>query len=215
MSREVTSKENEIIQRLTGFLRTLDNLVFPTNPIPNVFWIRQKPSDVEWVEKQRVDPDDCYVNYGKNAKGLEYYSVFCFGIDAFLASRMAKSFRLVKNGQILEKLAQDEVLVGFAAHEVRHRVQCHFPSLELLSPNLPHALISEYVRRVIGVYRPFFEKLPEEFRTQEFDSLAIQHLAMELLHWNEGSPDNIAGLVKAGARQIRPFEGLYGVSTVT
>jgi len=217
MPREVTSKEKEVIQRLTYSLHILDKLVFPANPA-NIFLFMEKPSDREheWMVRRRINPDACYIGYGEDVvKKSECYSMFCFGIDEFLARCMAKRFRLVKNGRILEKLTQDEAIVGIAAHEVRHRIQCHFPSLELLSPALPHNLLSEYVRRAIGIYKPFFEKLPKEFRTQEFDSLAIQHLAMELFHWGEGSSDNIAGLVRAGARQIRPFEGLYGISTAT
>ena len=94
------------------------------------------------------------------------------------------------------KITLEEVFIGIAAHEVRHRVQ-HLLSIEWFSPEHAKTIDDPYFRRLIEFRRFIFASHPPEGNYQrEFDAKVIENLVVEKWHYGERKHSRIAEFIK-------------------
>lgn len=105
----------------------------------------------------------------RSTDGKEYYVVFPFFSEKEIAEAAKKSGR-----------SQNEFLFSTAVHEVRHRVQYHFPSMILFSEKDQERIKDPLVKAVIkGIFQTLED--PEMRRKFEFlfSEYADPHQAMQ------------------------------------
>lgn len=205
VKRRLTEAEEKIAQKIADAIGWLDKLVFPGDPIKKITVIRGRPKS----ESQGVDVG--YVSKENTEDGIEHYQIFGYGIDEEIKKELEKRIILLKgkkkiNYQSLPKITLEELLIGIAAHEVRHRVQHHFP-IELISYEILEDIANSYVKGLIEFIKLLFEQEPPEGDyKQEFDAKSIEYMIIEMWHWKEKEVSKIASIVKAGTREICPFD---------
>ena len=205
MKRKFTKAEEKTAQKIADALGWLDKLVFPGNPVKKITLIQGRPKN------RRV-----YVSYvppENTEDGVEHYQIYGYGLDKYMKKDMEaiRVILLYDDGaekiswENLPKISEHELLIGYAAHEVRHRVQEHF-KIELFSPN-PKDIDSCYIRRVKKFLKILFEEAPPEGDYKfEFDAETIEYIVREMWHRGERDISKIVSIVKAGARDNIPFD---------
>lgn len=205
MKRKFTEVEEKTAQKITDTIGWLDKLVFPGNPVKKITLIKGRPKN------PRV-----YVSYipSENTEdGVDHYQICGYGLDKCIKKEMkAKRVILLYDDgaerirwENLPKISEQELLIGYAAHEVRHRVQEHF-KIEPFSPNLKD-IDSPYIRRIIKFIKILFEEGPPEGDYKlEFDAKTIEYIVIEMWHLKKREIPRIVSIVKAGARENIPFD---------
>lgn len=215
MGRDFTKEEERIVKEATDFIAMLDRLVFPNNPIKTIHWITGKPSDFDSMRSTMVTSADCYIGYNspeQSPDGEEGYHIFCHEIDKWLEDRKKEPIVLMTkmlSGATFDqmpRLSEQEVIVGLAAHEVRHRAQSFLQFL-YFSPEIIPALSDRYIRNVIGLLKHCLDNTsqPPGDYVREFDAKVVELIAQELFHFRKGGPGNIASLIRSGANEVRFF----------
>lgn len=201
MRKKLTKSEKDMAQKIADAIGWLDKLVFPGNPVKKITVITRRPKN------PRV-----YVYYipSENTEdGVDHYQIYGYGLDKYIKKEM-EAIRVILiyddgaeriSWENLPKISEHELLIGYAAHEVRHRIQEHF-KIELFSPN-PKNIDSCYIRRVKKFLKRLFEETtPEGDYEFEFDAKAIEYIVREIWHWGERDLSKIASVIKAGANEL-------------
>lgn len=204
MKRKLTDAEEKMVQRIANVIGKLDGLVFPENSINKITAVRAKPPS-GFYRFSYFSPENA-------EDGIEHYQIYGYGVDKVINEERKKRVILLQElkrkeyeYEDLPKLTLEEILIGLAAHEVRHRVQYHLP-IELLSLELLDEIDNSYVRGLIDFIKLLYEEEPPKGDYNlEFDAKSIEYMVIEMWHWGERNASKIASKVKAGAREIQPF----------
>lgn len=206
MKRELREAEKDIAQKVADAIGRLDELVFSGNPIGKIIVVRRKKAKGDSWRIGYVSPE----NAGSEG---EHYRIHGYGLDKHIQEEQKKRVILLKElkkgrYEDLPSPTLEELLVGIAAHEVRHRVQRHF-LIDLLSPDIPQDVTNQYIQGLIRYRKIAFEVEPPkgDYRL-EFDAKAIEYMIVEMWHFGERDGMRIAEMVKTGARDLRPFDEL-------
>ena len=201
--------------KLLASIAQLDKLSFPDCPIEEIVII-----------KKRKD-EDCAKSFlagysGKNSnfrgKGEEFYAVYAC-LDEVIWDLLRKSKHIYFNDLLsnrswddLQPMSEEELLIGLAAHEVRHRVQQHSKIALFSSENKnKQKTKNPDLRAIIAFVAMKIEKtkfrIKKEF-LEEFDARVIEYLAAK--KWHEGATfQDLAKIVKENAEKIQEETSSY------
>ncbi len=191
-----------IALRLAGIISKLDKLVFGENKIEKkIVIIRKKPEENEtfvW-----------YMPKEKNPERKDYYKILGYA-DKIVAEGLKNSRHISvaeqKSGKSygeLQSLTEDELLIGIAAHEIRHGLQ-YYDLVDLFSPEDAEYIKDPELRLLINFVNKSFELNPPITapREKEFDARIIEHLASKKWHEKE-SFEEIAKIIKINPKKLR------------
>ena len=190
-------------QKIAHILGGLDELVFPDNPIKEILIVKGGP-------KGKLKAWIGYVPPENTEDGFDRYQIYGYRVDKYIARQM-KTLKVMQfhgkerktNWNKLPKISERELLIGFAAHEVRHRIQARL-GIELISPDVKD-IKNNYVREVIKFIKILFEESPPKGDYKlEFDATVIEYIVREIWHHKKGSPFQVVEIVKSGARNLKP-----------
>ena len=201
MKRELSQAEMSTAQKIADAIGVLDKLVFPEDPIKKIVVVQGKPKikSRAWVS---------YVSSDKTEDGVDFYQIYGYGLDKCVEKAIdttrvmlfqSKEKKLTR-WEDSPKISEQELIVSWAVHEVRHRVQDHFRSDELFSPDLG-IIKNPRIREVIKFIRIMFRiRPPEGDYKLEFDATVVEYIIREMWHRGKRNPRYIASLIKTGAR---------------
>lgn len=181
----------EMAQRIANEIGAMDGLIFPEDPIPEIAIVRMEPP------KNRV------ISYVPKGEGEdEHYSIYGYGLDKWVERELKIRIILLRDWEEGHKRYEDhpqrtlaELLVGIAAHEVRHRLQYLDDEIQMFSPEDAERIEDPYGWRLVEFQISYFANVPPEdmegrdYR-KEFDAEIIERWAREEFHWwlEEGQP---------------------------
>lgn len=195
MKRNFSPQEWEATSLLVKAIGGIDRLVFLEDPIKIVI-IKQRRGKEIW---EKVS----YIPREESADGTEHYNIFAYGIDKYLEAVIKKSQKVVvmvdDQGELMELenlplLTLQVLVVGIAAHEVRHRLQ-EYNRIKMFSPaDANNQALAPRVRGHIKIRRKFppsRQKNPAE----EFDAKVVELMAEEICYRKGDLQTNIANLL--------------------
>jgi hypothetical protein len=117
-----------------------------------------------------------------------------------------------KEWEELPPFTEESIIVGIAAHEVRHRVQKEF-QIEMIKPEDAENTSDPELKALIRFLAKVFEKYPPDLPSpklveEEFDATVIEWMIAKL--WHEGERDilKLATIVKEDWEKIKKERNL-------
>ena len=181
MEKELELIEETIAMLIADRIAGLDKEVFLENPIKKIIILRMRPPS----EAKRIAyiPEEDVVS-----NEPEHYVIYDYGLKKIIEQeRQKRVILLSKSGKSEDftKMTLEEVFIGIAAHEVRHRVQ-HLLSIEWFSPERAKTIDAPYFRSLIEFRKFIFASHSLEGNYQrEFDAKVIENLVVEKWHYGE------------------------------
>lgn len=184
MSRELTEKEDEIATIIAGYLDMMDKSVFPEKPIKNIFIVENPPLNDRGGSV-------LYISEEKDISGEgEHYLICGYGIDKKIEKAKEDPVKNIlikefgKSDQDTPIPSSEEVIIGLAVHEVRHRVQEYFSKKKLFTPEIANEIKSDYLKKLIKFLELICLDKPDvKGSDRQFDALVIEMWCKEKWHW--------------------------------
>lgn len=203
MKRNLTEVEEKTVQKIADAIGWLDKLVFPGNPVKKITLVKGRPKN------PRV-----YVYYipSENTEdGVDHYQIYGYGLDEYIKKEMRtiRVILLLGTERIIwenqPEISEEELIISHAVHETRHRAQERL-SIKLISPDSKD-VEDIYVKAVIKFVKTMFNiKPPRGNYNLEFDAVVVEYIIREMWHRGERDIPKIVSIVKAGVREISPFD---------
>jgi len=194
MKRDFSPQEWEAASLLARALGGVDQLVFPENPI-KILIIKQRSGNIG----EKVG----YVSSEDSTDGEERYNIYAYGIDRYLEAIIKRSQKVVvmfdDQGRMVELedlplLTLKVLVIGTAAHEVRHRLQ-GYRRIRMFGPaDADNETLSPRTRAHIGL-RKRFPASEQRDPAREFDAKVIELLAEEICYEEGDLKENMANLL--------------------
>ena len=192
MEKKLELVEETIAMLIADRIAGLDKEVFSENPIKKIIILKMRPPS-EAKRIAYIPEEDAVSNEP------EHYVIYDYGLKKIIEQECRKRvISLSESGRSEDftKITLEEVFIGIAAHEVRHRVQ-HLLSIEWFSPEHAKTIDDPYFRRLIEFRRFIFASHPPEGNYQrEFDAKVIENLVVEKWHYGERKHSRIAEFIK-------------------
>jgi hypothetical protein len=205
--RKEVEKKLKLVEETTAMLIAdriagLDKEVFSENPIKRIIILRMRPPS----EAKRI----AYIpEEGAVSNEPEHYVIHNYGLKKIIDQECRKRVILLSESERSKdfiKMTLEEVFIGIAAHEVRHRVQ-HLLPIEWISPEHARTIDDPYFRRLIEFRRIIFTSHPPEGNYQrEFDAKVIENLVVEKWHYGERNHSRIAELIRLEPKHLAKAE---------
>lgn len=206
--KEKGAKKEDIKVALAifAYLRTLDELVFPENPATVLFVARKHRSG-------------CPVVHYPNKNTETRYGIYLDGIADYLRKEKEGGGLYIPMGSKNKfrpgmRRVWEELLVPWAAHEVRHRVQ-HDCSPKKFSPKSANFSESELLKSIIEFTELVFEEdrkiyirenkskayIKSQINRKEFDAKVIERLVSKMIYRKNAYSlrEEIASAIKLSA----------------
>jgi hypothetical protein len=196
MRRKLRPWEKDAVDEIANAIVIIDTLVFPERPIPEILAVKAlhllpERGKVGYVSKESAQA----------CGNLEHYAICAYRSHRFLKhgvkARIILASQAGKDYQGLPRQTLEEFLLGLAAHEVRHRVQC-LRRLTLFSAQFPaEGCFVKYYIRFVEKYLEQVSPAPGHYET-ELDARVVGLWVKEEFHlWREaGQPGGVATMRK-------------------
>lgn len=197
MKHELTAKEMETAQIVANALGTIDELVFPDNPVKEIRIVPDAP------------PHGLHYGYVPPAEDGDgdFYQICAVGIDRQMEKDLQGKIILMKdlrNGSVnsCQAKTRNEYLLQIAGHEVRHRVQ-YLHSITFFEWKSRKLIHDPYLRDLIRFMHWLCRYAPQRGNPRkEFDAKVVEYLVAEMWHWGERDLAKIAEVVGTGAKKM-------------
>lgn len=198
MEKELELIEETIAMLIADRIAGLDKEVFLENPIKKIIiLIMRPPSEAKRIAY--ISEEDAVSNEP------EHYVIYDYGLKKIIEQeRQKRVILLSKSGKSEDftKMTLEEVFIGIAAHEVRHRVQ-HLLPIEWFSPEHAKTIDAPYFRSLIEFRKFIFASHSLEGNYQrEFDAKVIENLVVEKWHYGERMYSRIAELIRLEPKHL-------------
>ena len=192
----LTEKERRLAEQLSFFIERLDGIIFPENAI-EVFVLTHPPPN----ESERFRYCSQTPSFIPNYEG-ELYLIFGGGLVERIKEEQQKKIILFSKQEIEKEtndllfLSLEEVLIALAVHEVRHRIQHHYPE-RIFSSRDAERINNAYLKRLFIYITLLCEQISPDTFKEEFDASLVEHWAIEEWHWGQRDFNRIAWIVKS------------------
>lgn len=164
-------------KRLGPALKYLDFLVFPEDPIKKFSLVEIGGSEggVKYIPSYKLAKASSVPELQKTESGEESYAIFLPNLADQVKKWLTIYYLYYKlyRQENIEVRAYEAILVGMAAHEVRHRIQLHFnPSLFRKESGKKDDVIQLAILLFDDKCLP--STMSEKSRELEFDATVIQ-----------------------------------------
>ncbi len=195
MERDAKKSEWDVLLKLSRFITRLDELVFPENPIQNIFCVLMRPEKDFGIAAYTPKK----VNSGKKP---ECYSVFSYELDKKVAEEVKERIKLQRQAvrglrnRNWPQIIPEEVFISTAVHEVRHRLQHRLP-IRFFSSDDAEEINDPLMKAVVKATEVLFKHDPPiGDYAKEFDAKVIEDYTTTEWHCGERDFAKIAQLIK-------------------
>jgi hypothetical protein len=199
--------EKNSVLELSHWIKLLDRAIFGEQSL-EVRVIESSPKE-EAIEKKIKQGISCGLIYREEAK---FYWISSENLEKTISFEL-KRRRCPSAGKEWEELppfTREEIIIGMAAHEIRHRVQKEF-QIEMIKPedakNTSDLELIALIRFLAKVFEKYPPDLPSpELVEEEFDATVIEWIIAKL--WHEGERDilKLATIIKEDGEKIKNEE---------
>lgn len=196
---KLSDEDFKIAKQISDFIEGLDKILFPDKSI-EVFVLQFSPPD----EAERFRYCSEAPNFISNYRG-ELYLIFSGGLAERIKEEQQKKIILFSEQEIEKEtndllfLFQEEVLISIAVHEVRHRIQYHYPE-RIFSPQYRQNTNNEYLKRLFTYVSLLCEQISPNSFIKEFDASLVEHFIVEKCHWGKRNISEMAIIVASGSK---------------
>ncbi|HEC86940.1 MAG TPA: hypothetical protein ENI49_03620 [Thermoplasmatales archaeon] len=199
-------------ERLADWIGRLDRLVFKGTPI------EQELTKIH-IFTRKLEIPIGYVTKEDSEDGKDHYQLSIYLVEKIKEAK--QTIRHIhpdpeKDWKDFPLYTEEEILVAYAAHEVRHRVQYRLP-IDLFSPEDKEKTENSFIRFLIEIIENLFKiEPPEGDFEREFDATIIQHLAGEMYHQHENL-QQIAKIIGEDTKKLlerEKFPSLFSIYSV-
>jgi hypothetical protein len=200
--------EKDSILQLSQWIQLLDKTIFGERSL-EVRVIGNYQLKEEVIKKKIEQGIACGLIWLEEAK---FYWISGENLEKTIAFEL-KRRRCPFAGKDWEELSpftREEIIIGMAAHEVRHRVQKEF-QIEMIKPedakNISDSELKALIRFLAKVFERYPPDLPPSKLKEEFDATVIEWIVAKL--WHEGKRDilKLVTIIKEDGKNKR--EGCF------
>jgi len=198
----LNEKDLELAEKISNSIEGFDRKIFPNNPTETMVFQERPPDEGSRFRYAPRVPNESGDDY------FEAYIIFAVGLYERIENERRRKLILFREEEILRGLNEapcyslEEVLIGIAVHENKHKVDHYFPE-KIFSPDHIQETNNPYFRRLLiyvdGVTRQTYspEQLERVFE-KEFSAAVIEHFVVEMWHWGARDIPEIAEIIGSG-----------------
>jgi hypothetical protein len=156
----------------------------------------------EVVEKARQRGAGCGLIHTEKVK---FYFIFPENLEKKVALelRRRKCPSAGREWEELPSFTEEELIIGIAAHEVRHRVQKEF-RIRMIEPEDAENVLDPELEALIRFIAKVLERYPPQFSEPkgELDATVIEWIVSKLWHEGEKDVPRLVALIKESGEKI-------------